>query len=275
MGILKRLFKRDPKEQLAKMAGDFKLPSLPKVAMEVRALLRNDNSSNRDIGECLKRDAGLTMRLLQSVNSAAAARTRRISDPTQAVGLLGRANLEYLVLAHATRDAIPDPKATGYSQEQFWEIATQRAALAETISREVRPAEAGIAYAGSLLQDMAIPILAKVMRKQYRPLLAEVDGNWGVLDELERETLGWDHGDFGGLMCESWQFPDAITAAVTSHHRDAHEELPVPDAVRVVAFIQSPQLSPEDLARLEEDLDQTFGMSPNETRKLLNLHFAA
>ena len=275
MGILKRLFKRDPKEQLAKMAGDFKLPSLPKVAMEVRALLRNDNSSNRDIGECLKRDAGLTMRLLQSVNSAAAGRTRRISDPTQAVGLLGRANLEYLVLAHATRDAIPDPKATGYSQEQFWEIATQRAALAETISREVRPAEAGIAYAGSLLQDMAIPILAKVMRKQYRPLLAEVDGNWGVLDELERETLGWDHGDFGGLMCESWQFPDAITAAVTSHHRDAHEELPVPDAVRVVAFIQSPQLSPEDLARLEEDLDQTFGMSPNETRKLLNLHFAA
>ncbi len=275
MGILKRLFKRDPKAQLAKMAGDFKLPSLPKVAMEVRALLRDDNSSNRDIGECLKRDAGLTMRLLQSVNSAAAARTRRISDPSQAVGLLGRANLEYLVLAHATRDALPNPKATGYSQEQFWEIATQRAALAETISRHVKPAEAGISYAGSLLQDMAIPILAKVMRKEYRPLLAEVDGNWGVLDELERETLGWDHGDFGGLMCESWQFPDEITAAVTSHHRDVHEELPVPDAVRVVAFIQSPSLGPEDLARLEEDLDQTFGMSPTDTRKLLDLHFAA
>lgn len=275
MGILKRLFNRDPKAQLAKMAGDFKLPSLPKVAMEVRALLRKDDSSNRDIGECLKRDPGLTMRLLQSVNSAAAARTRRIADPTQAVGLLGRANLEYLVLAHATRDALPNPKATGYSAEQFWQIATQRASLAETISRHVKPAEAGIAYASSLLQDMAIPILAKVMRNEYRPLLAQVDGDWSVLDELERETLGWDHGDFGGLMCEAWQFPDEITAAVTSHHRDAHEELPVPGAVRAVAFMQSATLSPGDLARLEEDLDQTFGISPNETRKLLDVHFAA
>ncbi|MBV1858431.1 MAG: HDOD domain-containing protein, partial [Nannocystaceae bacterium] len=189
--------------------------------------------------------------------------------------LLGRDNLEYLVLAHATRDAIPNPKATGYSQEQFWEIATQRASLAETISRQVKPAEAGIAYAGSLLQDMAIPILAKVMRKEYRPLLAEVDGDWSILDELERETLGWDHGDFGGLMCEVWQFPDEITAAVTSHHRDVHEELPVPDAVRAVAFIQSPSLSLEDLARLEDGLDSTFGISPIETRKLLELHFAA
>lgn len=275
MGILKRLFKRDPKVQLTKMAGDFKLPSLPKVAMEVRALLRKDDTSNRDIGECLKRDPGLTMRLLQSVNSASSARRNRVADPTQAVGLLGRANLEYLVLAHATRDALPNPKATGYSEDQFWEIASQRASLAETISRQVKPAEASIAYASSLLQDMAIPILAKVMRKEYRPLLAEVDGNWGELDGLERETLGWDHGEFGGLMCEAWQFPDEITAAVTSHHRDAHEELPVPDAVRAVAFVQSAKLSPEDLARLEEDLDNIFGISPNETRKLLEMHFAA
>ena len=274
MGILSRLFKRDPRAQLTKMAGEFELPSLPKIAMEVRALLRQPNSTNQEIGDCLKRDPGLTLRILRSVNSAAAARTRRISDPTQAVGLLGRANLEYLVLAHATQGALPDPKATGYSQEQFWEIATQRASLAEMISRHVKPAEAGVAYAGSLLQDMAVPILADVMHKEYRPLLEEVNGEWGVLDELERETFGWDHGDFGGLMCESWQFPDEVTSAVTSHHRDVHEEIHVPDAVRVVAFIQSVRLSPDDQSRLEGALDATFGMSPTEARELLDLHFA-
>ncbi len=275
MGILKRLFKRDPRAQLAKMAGDFKLPALPQVAMDVRALLRNHDSTNHEIGECLKRDPGLTMRLLQSVNSAAAGRTRRIADPTQAVSLLGRANLEYLVLAHATQGAIPDPQATGYSQEQFWQVATQRASLAERISRQFKPSEAGIAYASSLLQDMAIPILAKVMRKEYQPLLREVNGDWAVLDELERQALGWDHGEFGGLMCEAWDFPDTITAAVTSHHRDVHDELPVPDAVRAVAFMQSATLSPDEVARLEEDLDETFGFSPRETQALLKLHFAA
>ena len=43
----------DRKAQLSKMAGDFKLPSLPKVAMEVRALLRNDDSTNQQAFEGL------------------------------------------------------------------------------------------------------------------------------------------------------------------------------------------------------------------------------
>ncbi len=275
MGILKRLFRKDPNAQLREMAGKFKLPSFPKVAMEVRQLLRNDDSTNKQIGECLKRDPGLTVGVLKSVNSAASSRRRRISDPVQAVGLLGRANLEFLVLGHATRSALPNPKPTGYSEEQFWNIAIQRASLAEHICREIKPAEAGVAYAASMLQDMAIPVLANVMREKYRPLLRAVDGDWTVLDEHEREELGWDHGEFGGWMCEAWSFPDPITSAVTAHHRDVHEDLHVPDAVRAVAFMQTMKPTPEETDRLIEGLDETFGVSPNDTRGLLKAHFEA
>lgn len=273
MGILKRLFKKDPRDNLKKMAGDFKLPAFPKVALQVRKLLRKDDATNLQIGECLKRDPGLTLRVLQSVNSAATARRRRIADPVQAVALMGRANLEYLVLAHATRDALPNPKATGYSADQFWDIAVHRALLAQRISQEVKPSEAGVAYTASLLQDMAVPMLAKVMRSQYRPLLVDANGNWNDLDERERETLGWDHGEFGGWMCEAWQFPDAITAAVTSHHRDVHEDLEVPGAVRVVAFLDNARPTPAQTEQLIQGLDDTFGMSPNDTRKLLEDHY--
>ena len=273
MGILKKLFRKKPKDQLRAMAGDFKFPAFPKVAMEVRALLRNERSTNLQIGECIKRDPGLTMRLLQAVNSAAASRRRRIADPVQAVGLLGRANLEYMVLAHATRDALPDPKATGYSQEEFWNIAIQRASLAERIAKEVKPSEAGVSYAASLLQDMGIPLLARVMRKEYRPVLETVNGDWDILDEHEREAFGWDHGEFGGWMCEAWSFPDPITSAVIGHHRDVHEDLQVPEAVRAVAFIQSPRITDADVERLIHSLDQSFGVSPNDTRRLLDQHF--
>lgn len=273
MGILKRLFRKKPKAQLKAMAGDFKLPAFPKVAMDVRALLRNERSTNQEIGECIKRDPGLTMRLLQSVNSAASARQRRIADPVQAVGLLGRANLEYMVLAHATRDALPDPKATGYSQEEFWNIATQRASLAERIARETKPSEAGISYAASLLQDMGIPVLARAMRKEYRPLLQSSNGDWNSIDEHERDAFGWDHGEFGGWMCEAWSFPDAITSAVISHHRDVHEELHVPDAVRAVAFMQSMRPNDEETDRLIQGMDDAFGMSANDARRLLESHF--
>lgn len=273
MGILKKLFRKKPKNQLKAMAGDFKLPAFPKVAMEVRALLRSERSTNQQIGESIKRDPGLTMNLLQAVNSAAASRRRRIADPVQAVGLLGRANLEYMVLAHATRDVLPDPKATGYSQEEFWNIAIQRASLAEQIAREIKPSEAGVSYAASMLQDMGIPMLARVMRKEYRPVLETVNGDWDTLDEHEREVFGWDHGEFGGWMCEAWSFPDPITSAVVAHHRDVHEELEVPDAVRAVAFLQSARPTDADIERLIHSLDESFGVSPNDTRRLLELHF--
>ncbi len=275
MGVLQRLFRKKPKAQLKKMAGDFKLPAFPKVAMDVRALLRNDRSTNQQIGECLKEDPGLTMRLLQSVNSAASSRGRRIADPVLAVGMLGRANLEYLVLAHATRDALPNTKVTGFSPAEFWGIATQRARLAETIAKATKPSEAGVSYAASLLQDMAVPVLAKAMRSEYRPILETVDGAWDILDEHEREAFGWDHGQFGGWMCEAWSFPDAITAAVASHHRDVHDELPVPDAVRAVAHMQSIAPTAEETERVLQSLDETFGISANDGRELLDLHLAA
>ncbi|MCR9162722.1 MAG: HDOD domain-containing protein [Nannocystaceae bacterium] len=273
MGILTKLFRKKPKAQLKSMAGDFKLPAFPKVAMDVRALLRNERSTNQEIGECIKQDPGLTMNLLKSVNSAATSRNRRIADPVQAVGLLGRANLEYMVLAHATRSALPDPKATGYSQEEFWNIAIQRASLAERIARQINPSEAGISYAASLLQDMAIPMLARVMRKQYQPVLESANGDWDTLDEYERDAFGWDHGEFGGWMCEAWSFPDPITSAVIAHHRDVHEDLVVPDAVRAVAFLQAPRPSGADVERLIHSLDESFGVSPSDTRELLEQQY--
>jgi len=275
MGILRRLFKKKPKAHLREMAGDFKLPAFPKVAMEVRALLRSDSSTNEQIGACIKRDAGLTIQLLKSVNSAASTRQRRIADPVQAVGLVGRANLEFMVLAHATREALSDAQGTGFSGDEFWHIATQRASLAEHLCREIRPADAGVAYAASMLQDMAVPVLAKVMRDTYRPMLLRLDGDWSVLDEQERDTLGFDHGEFGGWMCEAWAFPDLVTSAVASHHRDVHDELEVPDAVRAVAFLNSARPTPEEADQLVTSLDETYGISPADVRRLLELHFGA
>lgn len=275
MGILKRLFRRDPKTQLQQMAGKFELPAFPQVAMEVRALLRNEDSTNEQIGACIKRDPGLTLRLLQSVNSAAMSRRRSIADPVQAVALIGRANLEFVVLGHATRAAIPDASATGFSQDEFWEIAVRRASLAERLAKTIKPSEAGISYAASLLQDMAVPVLANVMSKEYRPVLAQVDGRWDVLDEHEQATFGWDHGEFGGWMCEAWTFPDSITSAITSHHRDTHEGIEVPGAVRAVSFLHSIHPTDADADRLAQVLDEAFGVSTKETRELLRLHFGS
>ena len=81
MGILQRLFRKDPTAELRKMAGKFELPAFPRVAMEVRSLIRDEASTNEQIAACIKRDPGLTVRVLQTVNSAAMSRKRSIADP--------------------------------------------------------------------------------------------------------------------------------------------------------------------------------------------------
>ncbi len=267
MGILSKLFKREPRDQLRSMVGDFELPTFPRIAFEARKLLRDDNSTNQKIGECIKRDPGLTVRLLKTANSAAFSRRRSIGDVSHAVALLGRAQVEVLLLAHATQKILPDPKATGFSQDQFWSAAIQRATMAQRIAERIKPSEAALAFASSLLQDMAVPVLATALHDRYCPVLHASQGDWHELTRHERDTFGWDHGEVGAWMCEAWAFPDELTASIADHHGSENEELEAPIAVRAVSFLQQNEaLADESRERITAFVEAQCGMHPEETR---------
>ena len=73
-------------------------------------------------------------------------------------------------------------------------------------------------FAAALLQDMAVPLLAKENSKSYVELLMARDNGRVRLSHLEKEAFGWTHSDAAGMMARQWNLPNDFAAAIESHH---------------------------------------------------------
>jgi len=269
MGLLAKLFKRKPEDELKALLGEYELPSFPAVLLEARRMLRDDDATNNAIGECLVRDPGISVRLLKTVNCAAFGVRRRVESVDQAVAMLGRAQVESLLLTHGVNKALPKPRKGEYDARRFWLGAARRATLARSVASKVQPATAWHSFTASLLQDMAVPVLVDVYRDRYEPVLRAFRMGDGRLGALERDEFGWDHAQVGSWMCEAWSFPDVLTVSIADHHGCDLDELEAPVAVRAVALL-SEDAAANDVDQLVAFLEDEANLDGDEVRELLD-----
>ncbi|MFT5582442.1 MAG: HD-like signal output (HDOD) protein [Cognaticolwellia sp.] len=212
---LKRMMGDTP-TKLADVIGDAPLPSFPKVANQALDKLRDPNAALRDVGKLLERDPNMSICLLKTVNSAAFGLRRPCASLGHAASLLGRAQLEGLVLAVAVKSTSPE-RVPGINQTRFWKTAARRAAIARSIAAVVSPSLASEAFTAGLLQDLAVPLIAQ-RKKGYSEVLDAWHGGEGDLDDLERDRFGWDHAEIGGLLAKKWTFPKGLRQSISGHH---------------------------------------------------------
>lgn len=270
MGLLARLLKKRPEDQLRAVLGDYSLPTFPQIVLEARGVIRDDDSSNSDVADCIVRDPGLTVRVIKTVNAAAFGVRHRVDSVGQAVALLGRAQVESLLLSHGAVAALPKPKGKAYKANRFWRAAARRAAVARALSSRLHPATAGQSFTAALLQDMAVPVLAQVMGDRYDEMLRAYYGGEEDLGTMERGEFGWDHAEVGSWMCEAWSFPDLLTASVADHHGMAIPDIEAPPAVRAVALLPD-EPAANDIDRFTEFVEQEHGLEPDEIRSIIEI----
>ena len=114
------LRRRLESDQLTRFAGGLqRIPTIPTVYHEIRSLLVSPDYSLSALADLIARDAGLSVKILQVINSAYYGLRRRISDLRQAVGLLGGSAIaslilgmtvhEQFVIRSSAKDAIAPP----------------------------------------------------------------------------------------------------------------------------------------------------------------------
>lgn len=218
MGFAARLFKRaDPKEKLIKVLGEGDLPSFPAIVFQVLRAIRDPNCSSELIAEKIAYDPALSARLLTLANSAALARRHPVKHIGQAVSLLGRAEVESLVLASGAFQALPKEAFPGYDPGRFWLAAARRAATARGIAEKVHRETRFESFTAAFLEDMAIPLLAKA-EQGYAEVLSSYRAGEGDLLTMEQGSFGWDHAEMGRALSERWEFPDQLSEAIGAHH---------------------------------------------------------
>lgn len=258
------MFKLFRRNTLADVIGDAELPSFPAVVARALALVRDADRPVSEAADAIANDPGLSVKLLGTVNSAAFALRHEVRSVHHAVALLGRNQVESILIASAVRQALPDAPAPGFRAPRFWSGSALRAALAGRLAEALDPATRSESFTAALLQDMAVPVLAHRRTADYGPLLERYHAEPCALHELERDAFGWDHAHVARMLCESWQFPALLTEAIACHHgtEDAAEELTHLPAVDLVAVLHESREA-ETVERLVELARSRHALEPD------------
>ncbi len=261
-----KLFKRkpDPRENLRSVLGEQRLPSFPNLLWNVLEKLRDPEASMGEIGRLLSLDPGLSVKLLRTVNCAGTGVRKQVNSVSHAVVLLGRRQVESMVLAVAVQDALPAHQTGAFSSADFWKTAAHRAVTAHSLARIVEPAVADLSFTAALLQDMALPLLTLHRAHDYAPVLEAWHGGDGELEELEEQALGFHHAQVGDWMSETWTFPADLRAAIGDHH--GGDGAPAP--VQLVSQIRNAD-DADGQEFLLEGMRGRYGFNPDRTLRVM------
>lgn len=205
-------FKRD--------LGGYEPPSFPALIARALDLLADPAIDMMRVAEVVELDPGVSARMLRLVNSASIAPRSKVTNVHQAAVLLGRNELEALLISVGAGNAIPNPPCESYVHDRFWATAAKRAALASRIAAHVDPTRRSENFTAALLQDMAIPVLA-LRADRYGDVLSYWHNSNEDLTNLEMSSFGWHHGDVAGWMGSNWGFPQDFVAFMSAHHEGA------------------------------------------------------
>ena len=196
------------------------LPSLPSAVSELLASFSSDDVDVDHIASQIARDQGLTARVLRVANSSFYGLQSKVGTIHEAVVVLGFRAVRSMVLAVGMSgsfrgDHCPGFDAPGYLRHGVG-VGLAARALAGLIGQNRE-----LAFTAGLLHDIGQLVLASNFSEQYRQVLAFRKEKDCLLVDAERELLGMDHADIGGLLAEAWRFPESLHDAVVGHHKPA------------------------------------------------------
>ncbi len=204
---------------LKELLSGAQLPALPQSAIRLLELSQDPDNGPAEFAVPIEVDPGLTGQVLRFVNSSYFGFSREISSVKLAITLVGIRTIKNFSLWSAVFSLMPNPKCGPFDLKALWQDSLCRGLFARSVGKQLGMKDAEDLFAGALLQDMAVPLLAKELADDYLELL-EKRGNDGIrLSDLERERFGWTHAEAGGQLARGWNLPDAF-ADLIEHHTE-------------------------------------------------------
>jgi len=194
------------------------LPSAPKVHAAVTAALADPKSTLESVAALVERDAAMTAKVLQLVNSAFFGLPRRVATVGQAVNLLGTNMLKNLVLSVEVFSTFGANKTLAKRVEDLQRTSLLVGSLAMRILRESGRVPAEDAYMAGLLHGIGTLVFMSQLDAEHSKVQAEAKRNGTPTHVAELAHFGATHAEVGGYLLGLWGLPYPIVEAVANHH---------------------------------------------------------
>ena len=202
---------------LARLLSGSQLPALPQSAIRLLELSQDPENGPVEFAVPIEADPGLTGQVLRFVNSSYFGFAREISSIKLAITLVGIRTIKNFALWSAVFSLMPNPRCGPFDLKSLWQDSLRRALFARAAAKLLGLREAEEPFAAALLQDMAVPLLAKEAPQLYVKLL-EARGEGKIrLSFLEEKLFGWTHAEAAGIMARQWNLPDEFALLVENH----------------------------------------------------------
>ncbi len=210
------------------LLGIERLPTLPKVVHEVIRLTNDSKSCGDDFVSLFSNEQTLTAKMLRMVNSPFYGFRFKVTTIPKAIRILGHKSLRSLVLASSCSRLFQTASVEyGYPENGLWVHSVTVAQLASYLAKNRMKFSADTAdelFVVGLLHDIGKILLARELSKYSDECVKfMVDSETLDVTEMEREVLGIDHCEVGGVIISRWKIGSAIEDLINSHHGHHHE----------------------------------------------------
>lgn len=206
------------------LAGRVPLPMLPRVIIDLLALLRREDLNLNDLVPLVERDAVLASRLLRLANSAFFAGRRGVDSVRTAVMTVGCQPLSTLLVACGAQSVFID--VPGVNLRRFWERSQQTATAARQLARRLG-LDADAAHAAGLLLAVGHLIACRAEPERAVQAFPGLALPWGeTLAAREQAAFGTTHAALSALWADHIGMPEPVAAALREVYAEPGAAVP-------------------------------------------------
>jgi HD-like signal output (HDOD) protein len=199
------------------------LPPMPSIAQEILIASNDDTSDMDDIASIIKKDPGLSAKIIGMANSAFFGFGRNVTSLEQAIiNVLGLDLVKGFALSLAMSSVFDPEKCTNFDLKRYWSSAFVTAELASGFTNHIdskQVLDPNQLYLQGLLHNIGILVLANrfpnIMSELF--VTAKKDREKRLI-EYEKETIDFNHHEAGAWLGHKWKLPFEIIDILEHHH---------------------------------------------------------
>lgn len=207
------------------------LPAMPNVIMHALNVIKDPDSSLKELAKIISYDQSLSTKVLTLVNSAYYGFSQEITSINRAISLIGMSKAKNLILTVAMR-----PMLMNQGDKELWKHSIMTAVGCEHVAKYLKIMDIDEAFIIGFLHDIGKVVLNIKDSKLYEKVIDTVKYSSNIL-EVERTYFGADHCQMGSILAKRWQLPILVNNAVKYHHTPNLSSMPT--ACTLVYFVDA------------------------------------
>jgi len=232
-------------------------PAMPNVIMHALNIMKDPESSTKELAKIISYDQSLSTKVLTLVNSSYYGFPQQITSINRAIALIGMSKAKNIILAVAMR-----PMLTNQNDKELWKHSIRTAVGCEHLAKYLKIMDSDEAFVIGFLHDLGKMVLC-LKSSEMCQKVKELTSQGASVIEVEQMFFKTDHCQMGSLLAKKWQLPLMVANAIKYHHSPKLSPMPVASALVYVidALVQNEstydRLDQEVLKKLNIKIDQS------------------